>query len=275
MVQECLDQSFQLMAVGPVPGIWAKTYALLSSLQLGVEATICCDNSTVVHCFRKALNLLHLATWRNAPDKDLWLQILNWLVAAGPSRFRVQKVKAHRVVSAASSALDAWTIVSNARFGNPCILHPSLCSRKGGVLPNLKFLPQRGRLLPRRMLLWPLFYEVARIPSVPSQYDVHWLMLVQHYFSLLTWCPANNPGQPVALLELLFDLLCTFQIPMPRDLIKHKEVPFPGITVPKIRKYFPQFPASQGDSLPLSLLKQLFVSSFDLVFCPMMLLPQH
>ena len=60
MVPDCPDQNFPLVASGPVPGIWqnilrAKTYALLVSLQLGTQATVHCDNSTVVHYFQKAL----------------------------------------------------------------------------------------------------------------------------------------------------------------------------------------------------------------------------
>ena len=103
-----------------------------------------------------------------------------------------------------------------------------------------------------------LFYEPVQITSVPIQYDVHLLMLVQHYFSLLTWRPVTNPGQPVALLELLFEVLCTFLISMSRDLVKHQEAPFPGKELPRTHKYFYLLPASQGRFLPPATLKEAF-----------------
>ena len=131
------------------------------------------------------------------------------------------------------------------------------------------------------------FCEPPPLVDVPSQYDRSWLQLVQHYFSLLVRRPATDPGQPVSLLELLFDLLCAFQIPMPRDLHKHKEVPFPGVEVPRIRKYFYFFSASQRRFLPPVTLKEslclpcialllpmpigLIVVASVLLFCRLML----
>ena len=100
---------------------------------------------------------------------------------------------------------------------------------------------------------------------MPIQYDIHWLQLVQHCFSLLTWSPAAHPGQPVALLELLFDLFCTFQIPMPRDLMKHKDVAFPGVKVPRTRKCFHLFPASQGSFPPPVTLKEALCLFFQTI----------
>ena len=107
-----------------------------------------------------------------------------------------------------------------------------------------------------------LFYDPPPLVDVPAQYDRSWLQLVQHYFSLRVWGPATDPGQPVSLLELLFDLLCTFQIPMPHDLIKHKEVPFPGVEVPRKRKCFYVFPVSQGRFLPPVTFKESLSPSY-------------
>ena len=120
MSGDCPDDNFHLVASGPVPGRWqnillAETYALLVSLQLGASVTIHCDNSTVVHYFRKALrDPLDFKRWRNVPDKDLWIQILNWLVAGGPVRFGIVKVKSHRDITDDLNVPDAWTILGNA-----------------------------------------------------------------------------------------------------------------------------------------------------------------
>ena len=49
------------------------------------------------------------------PDKDLWVQIINWPVAAGPSRFHIVKVKSHGNITEADSVADARTILGNAK----------------------------------------------------------------------------------------------------------------------------------------------------------------
>ena len=205
------------------------------------------------------------------PDKDLWIQILNRLVAAGPGLFSIVKVKSFQAITDALNVRDAWTMLGNAKadqhakaalhlFQNsqpPEWKQESICrvpGRRGAPQPDEPTPPPAVPV--NQVVATSLFYEPPPLVDVPAQYDRPWLQLVQHYFSFLVWRPANDPGQLVSLLELLFDLLCTFQIPMPRDLIGHKKVPFPGVEVPRIRKYFYLFPASQGKFLPPVTLKE-------------------
>ena len=52
-------------------------------------------------------------------------------------------------------------------------------------------------------------------PFLSPKWDPKWLALVDHYFSLIRWPRGQASGPPISLLEVMVDLLITFQISTP------------------------------------------------------------
>ena len=94
----------------------AETFAVLQAITKFQQATIFCDNLSVVLMWQKIkMGRIDAFKMRSHPNVDLWTQIISLLVAKGPNCFHVQKVKAHRPHSEAQGLEDSWQITGNAR----------------------------------------------------------------------------------------------------------------------------------------------------------------
>ena len=299
-----LDGTFPLVYRGLLPGSVqtigrAELFAFLALLRSGGSGTVYVDCQYVLDGVKKLCTQpFHELHWLSQPDADLWKEVMSWLVARGPLCLQPCKVKAHLAPSAASSTFECFLIQGNAapdHFAKSFLkLRPTLETQVRGILRQawsatcfLHHLSEavfRARKLQEHALQldedtskdWsmdslpaqPIFALPAVLPAFPS-WDAKWVGVCLTYFAELRWRhDPLNPHSRTSLLELMLDLMVTYQtyLPVNLKLFKGRFVGAPVLHWNAKVQYWLPSPSEQV-KLPKRLLSEwshTFLAFFDL-----------
>ena len=195
-------------------------------------------------------------TFRAHPNFDLRLRISQLLWSKLPGLVSVSKIKAHRDIEAIQDDWEKWLAQGNDQtdqVAKQVLREHALDLGRQNVLCS----PQaEKRAMSQAFSATQFLHEVsetlflirnshngANTPLVPVQmpdpsasscraylvdyhtiWDHRWLVLVCHYFSLLQWPMDATQGPPISFMEVLLDLLITFQVTTPlnkKNMKKH------------------------------------------------------
>ena len=276
----------------------AETYAVLQAIDLVRTCTLYLDNQGVVTNFLKILNGgFNPIVWRGHPNLDLWVRIANVIVSRPPGSFHVVKVKSHLDPSAAPSRVEAWKIRGNdcadrlakahllqevqerpefhqrARTYSQFIEDTVSCSFMFQEISQLVFQARKEKetsghlaanaheqdpdFVDPTLVFGPRVIDTSLLP-VSTTWDVKWLHLVAHYFSLLKW-PQPEPAdaRPMSMMEMMLDCFLAFQI-LPtvnlRLLKRDHQVP-QGKDLSEFETRYVLFPRREADLFPTPTLR--------------------
>ena len=182
---------------------------------------------------------------------------MSWLVAKGPSCLHPRKVKAHQTPSSASSTYECFLIQGNAAadhaaksylkkavsqsrpaleahvrsslrqaWSATCFLH----HLSEAVFRARKLQEQTTQVIEDASKDWSMndlpahstFGLPSPLPVFPA-WDPKWTGLCLTYFAELRWRhDPSNPHSRTSLLELMLDLMVTFQTYLPLNLKQYK-----------------------------------------------------
>ena len=225
------------------------------------------DNSTVVMHLCRLLKVgFDPFVWASGPDTDLWSALAAEIISRPPGMITVTKVKSHLDPEWATNSRDRWLILGNSKadslakqalsihsrtrvlwnssgerqainyaFLASQFLHDlsdkvfALCrSQTAGAVgetlcPQARTLPD-----PRTFQVWS-FQTLSSFPY--DTWDKNFMLLLQHYFTLLVWPQGgweHDPG--ISLLEIMLDFCITFQTRLPINVAANR-LRSPGIPV--------------------------------------------
>ena len=239
----------------------AETFAVLAALECFRSVHIICDNKGVVSRLRFLLSNPFLPLkWRGHPNSDLWNSIAHLIISRPDGLIQVTKVKSHAPAIELQDPWVKWISLGNdhadtlakttlsthvtERLANTPQWSPQGEKRSVELaLKATQFLHEMSELLfkirkdqvadqpqeavavafvedPALFQLYP-FHSPEIFPGF--KWDRRWLDLVLHYFSLLKWAPICPLNVGMSCIEVLLDLLITFQIRPPLNARKLKK----------------------------------------------------
>ena len=255
------DGSFPLVRRGLLPGRIqtigrAELFAFLVLPRTGGQGTVFIDCQYILDGVHKlCTRLFHELDWLSQPDADLWKEVMSWLVAKGPLCLHPCKVKAHQTPSTASSTYECFLIQGNAAADHAPksylkkAVSQSRPALEAQVRSSLRqawsatcFLHHLSEAVFRARKLqeqtthedtskdWSMndlpahstFDLPTPLPAFPA-WDPKWTGLCLAYFAELRWRhDPSNPHSRTSLLELMLDLMVTFQTYLPLNLKQYK-----------------------------------------------------
>ena len=302
---------------GPVHNILrAETYAVLMALRAVTNVALYVDNSVVVHCLRLILERgFTYFDWESRPDCDLWAAIAAELISRPFGSVSVVKVKSHSRRQDARSPMAQWIIAGNdyadcqakkafrqavdgthfekqVKEENKAIDEAFLASQLLHALAERTFqirstkkqkeedklqLADMRLGSPSTVPVTPWFFR-GLASYVHETWDEKWLRLTEHYFASLKWPKEANPSDVgISLMEMMLDLLISFQVRIPINVAAQK-LHLPGIPVlpPKSPAKYVLLSRSQGRSLPQDVLTNsvhTFLRTFDFLYARIHMTP--
>ena len=292
----------------------AETYAILVALRTVIRIHLFVDNSTVVNSLHRLLNVgFDPYHWVSGPDVDLWAAIAAEVITRPPQSIFVTKVKSHQDPSCAESLHERWLIAGNAQADHwaklalsdlaRCKLQwDSLAERQAlqdaflssQFLHDLsdKVFALRKKLdkdedipLPQASapsLPDPCIFQVWSFQTCTSLSDTTWdsnfLLLLQHYFTLLEWpVEARQQDPGISLLEIMLDFCITFQTRLPINVAVNR-LRIPGIPVlpPKSPAKYVLLSRSLARTLPPDTFKSAthtILRAFDFLYPRIRMVP--
>ena len=300
---------------GPVHNILrAETFAALVALRSAVRVNLFIDNSTVVMHLCRLLTLgFDPFIWASGPDTDLWSALAAEIISRPPGMITVTKVRSHLDLELACNSRDRWLILGNSKadslakqalsthlrtkvLWNPAVerqaIHDAfLASQFLHDLSDKVFALRRSRTAntvgdtpspqvqtipdPRTFQVWS-FQTLSSFPC--ETWDKNFVLLLQHYFTLLVWPQGeweHDPG--ISLLEIMLDFCITFQTRLPINVAANR-LRSPGIPVlpPKSPAKYVLLTRKLARTLPPDTFKSsvhTFLRAFDFLYTRIHMVP--
>ena len=251
--------------------------------------------------------------WVSGPDVDLWAAIAAEVITRPPQCISITKVKSHQDPSLVAGYYERWLVAGNAKADHWAKLALSDLSR---LKPRCDSLAERQALqdaflssqflhdlsdkvfalrknlgqdediplpqIPASSLPDPRIFQVRSFQSCSSSSDTTWdsnfLLLLQHYFTLLEWPVGERKQDPgISLLEIMLDFCITFQTRLPINVAANR-LRIPGIPVlpPKSPAKYVLLSRALARTLPPDTFKSAthtFLRAFDFLYPRIRMVP--